>query len=202
VGFASGFGAYAVEEATVQRLDRSGISRLAPESTLALDLREATREPLDSFINHTLNNVATAPHGTLVIVVPESLIDPAERDGGTSDSDLSYDSCAEALRRTAGLLTRRRLPQAVVLALPASTKPPYASALETEFASLLGQPISSTRHQRGPRPENAPASIDRAWILFVDPHGAIRWAGPLFASQQESDPGLDHWLTVFGRRSE
>lgn len=181
VGFASGFGAFEVQEPTVERLERSRLAGFPRRAPLALDVAGGTAPPFEELANLPTYGFEPPVNGALVLWLPRT--DPAE--------------AAEAARALDGLLVREGAPQPLILAVPGGTTDEERAALEALLLELQPRARLVVHGFAAGGDADSRPDQDKRWILFLDPGGVVRFAAA-FASQRGGlHERLLHWLRVF-----
>ena len=185
VGFAAGYGAFEVQEPTLERLERSRRAGGAGRSgePLALDLAASSAPPFEDLTNLPALGLDPPPQGALLLWVPRPTLDEA----------------LDAARTLGEHLARAEAPQPLLVAVPDGLTEPERARLG-ELLSALSPPGRLLQHALpAGAGGGAAARPDRneRWVLFVDPAGAIRWTGTYAVQRGALDGRLSHWLGAF-----
>jgi hypothetical protein len=195
IGFATNTGAVRVQNATIQRLDRS---RLAPgpgpdlRVPPGLDLARPAAVPFDRFLQRPVDGVPTATNGTLLLWIP---LPPPE--AGELDEQKLVEKARGKARRLGDALYRQDVLQPLALVVPEVVGEKARAVLEAELAAELERPVRVLPH--GASPTTGPDDVGdqyRSWLMFLDAGGVARVVRPFYGMSQLDD-AFDHWLHVF-----
>lgn len=200
-GFAAGQGAFRVEDVSIQRRDREQALGLGEPVSRPFDPAAPGPATAEALLNHRLAGTPRAPHGTLAVLVPLSLLDDSQIEGGPDGKVALYDGARDLATATAEAMARRRIPQDLLVLLPARAKGTWAAALAAELRGILGRDPLVLRHARG-LPAGKDAAEEDGLALFVDPHGVIRHLSKWQGRTERFPYDFERWIDVFRRRSE
>ncbi len=182
VGFAAGFGAFEVQEPTVERLERARFAGLRRGPPLALDAAARDAPPFEELLNLPTRGFEPPANGALVLWLPRPSLAEAK----------------EAARDVDQLLAREGAPQPLILAVPDGLTGPELRALEELLVQGLTTRGRLVRHDLPVEGDaGSRADQDKRWLLFLDSHGVVRFAATYASQRGGLHAHLLHWLRVF-----
>lgn len=202
VGFATDYGAIAVEGATVQRHRRAaGSDRCACRAWPApLDVSVASDSPWELVVGQGTRGVPTGDRGTALLWI-EALPAPDEEDPSSPAREVA-DSVERLVERlgSAGFES-----MTVAVAIPSGAPPDVEKAASEALAARKAAGAVVLRHapHRGLEAYVAERSDTRdaatPWLLLVDPDGCVR-ARDLYRRSSGFSNGFRHWARVLRGR--
>ncbi len=222
LGFATGTGAVRLQDATLQRLDRSRLAprplgsgkpgqevdqsgatgaahrdgwKGGPRIPPGLVLGAPAAVPFEQFRGRPVDGVPTATNGRLLLWIPA----PAPEAGELSVSQL-LDKARGKARRLGQALYRADVIQGLCLALPGDVGQVARADLARELSAELEREVLVLAHGASPRiPGLLLDDVGdqyRSWLMFLDAGGVARVVRPFYGMSQ-LDESFDHWLRVF-----